>query len=211
MLTTLFASAFYRRVSTLTANFQRLFELTRDPYRPERHYMRGPGPEVPSEADARADRSLEFLRLISPTSGAAGNCGGAFSSLLSKPVRPKAKAPDTGQKSPDCFLLKGSGFNHSGGGTMRIAQSIAAASIAIFTGFALPVSAAPSTSSLNSHAGANAQAPVNEPSTAGCHAYQKNADGAWVEMTCHEGIEPASSPPHGKSAHHHSGNENSSQ
>ncbi|CCE07967.1 conserved hypothetical protein [Bradyrhizobium sp. STM 3843] len=29
----------------LTAHWQRLIALARDPYRPERHYMRGPGPK----------------------------------------------------------------------------------------------------------------------------------------------------------------------
>ncbi len=34
-----------RRLNELTARWQRLIALARDPYRPERHYMRGPGPK----------------------------------------------------------------------------------------------------------------------------------------------------------------------
>jgi hypothetical protein len=165
---------------------------------------------MPCQAVARAKRFLEFLpadkahlRALSATRGRR------LFLLLSTPFRPTTKAPDTGQKSPDCFLLRGSGFNHSGESPVRIAPSMAAASIAILAGFAFPVSATPS--SLNSHAGANAQVPESEPSSAGCHAYQKNAEGAWVEMTCYEGSEPAPSPVHSKSAHHHSGRETSSQ
>jgi len=45
MLVTLFASLLHRRVSALTGSFQRLIRVARDPYRPELHYMRGPGPK----------------------------------------------------------------------------------------------------------------------------------------------------------------------
>ena len=45
MLVTLFASMLHHRVSALADGWQRLLELARDPYRPERHYMRGPGPK----------------------------------------------------------------------------------------------------------------------------------------------------------------------
>jgi hypothetical protein len=41
MLVTLFASLLHRRVSAL----RRLMHAARDPYRPELHYMRGPGPK----------------------------------------------------------------------------------------------------------------------------------------------------------------------
>ena len=88
---------------------------------------------------------------------------------------------------------------------MRIAHSIIAGSIAVLTGLASPVSAAPS--SPNSHAGANAQATESEPASSGCHAYQKAADGTWVEMACHEGSEPAPAPVHAKSTHRHTGDE----
>ena len=57
MPVTLFASTFYRCVNALAAHFQRLFELTREPYRPERHYMRGPGPRC------RAKRMREPIDL----------------------------------------------------------------------------------------------------------------------------------------------------
>ncbi|WP_315703604.1 MULTISPECIES: hypothetical protein [unclassified Bradyrhizobium] len=33
------------RLRILTARWQKLVALARDPYRPERHYMRGPGPK----------------------------------------------------------------------------------------------------------------------------------------------------------------------
>lgn len=45
MLVTLFASLLHRRVSALTGSFQRLLRVARDTYRPEQHYMRGPGPK----------------------------------------------------------------------------------------------------------------------------------------------------------------------
>ena len=44
MLVNLFASLLHRRVRALTGSFQRLIDVARDPYRPELHYMRGPGP-----------------------------------------------------------------------------------------------------------------------------------------------------------------------
>ena len=40
MLVTLFTL----RLSALAGRCQRLFRIASDPYRPERHYMRGPGP-----------------------------------------------------------------------------------------------------------------------------------------------------------------------
>jgi hypothetical protein len=88
---------------------------------------------------------------------------------------------------------------------MRIAQSIFAGSIAVLTAVASSASAAPS--SPNSHASANAQAPDSEPTSPSCYAYQKAPDGSWVEKACHEGVETASPPVHGNSAHHHSGDE----
>jgi hypothetical protein len=45
MLVTLFASFPLRhRLAALAEGWQRLFQMASDPYRPERHYMRGPGP-----------------------------------------------------------------------------------------------------------------------------------------------------------------------
>jgi len=45
MLITLFASLLHRRANALAGACQRLIEIARDPYRPELHYMRGPGPK----------------------------------------------------------------------------------------------------------------------------------------------------------------------
>ena len=33
------------RLNALTTGWQKFVALVRDPYRPERHYMRGPGPK----------------------------------------------------------------------------------------------------------------------------------------------------------------------
>jgi hypothetical protein len=40
----LFASILHHRANALAEGWQRLLQLARDPYRPELHYMRGPGP-----------------------------------------------------------------------------------------------------------------------------------------------------------------------
>ena len=45
MLVTFFASPLHRRANALAEAFQRLIAIARDPYRPELHYMRGPGPK----------------------------------------------------------------------------------------------------------------------------------------------------------------------
>jgi hypothetical protein len=88
---------------------------------------------------------------------------------------------------------------------MRIAQSIFVGSIAVLAALAIslasPVSA--NSSSLNSHANANAK--VDEEPPSGCHAYQKGPDGSWVELACHEGSGSAPAPVHNKSASHSSG------
>jgi hypothetical protein len=87
---------------------------------------------------------------------------------------------------------------------MRVAQSI-------FVGFVLTALASPALAnspSPNSHANANAQATEETPAAAGCHAYQKGPDGNWVEMACHEGVETAPAPVHGKSASHHHADQN---
>jgi hypothetical protein len=45
MLVTFFASLPLRhRLTALAEGWQRLLQTASDPYRPERHYMRGPGP-----------------------------------------------------------------------------------------------------------------------------------------------------------------------
>jgi hypothetical protein len=68
---------------------------------------------------------------------------------------------------------------------MRIAQTIFVGSIAVLAALASPVAA--KNTSLSSHANANAQAVEESPASPGCHAYQKAADGSWVEIACHEG------------------------
>jgi hypothetical protein len=86
---------------------------------------------------------------------------------------------------------------------MRIAQSIFVGSIAVLAALASPALA--NSSSPNSHANANAQAVEEAPASSGCHAYQKGADGSWVEMACHEGSgnDAAIAAPPRKSASHH--------
>ncbi len=81
---------------------------------------------------------------------------------------------------------------------MRIAQTIFVGSIAVLAALASPVSA--KNTSLNSHANATAQAVEETPASPGCHAYQKAADGSWVEIACHEGAGSAPAPSHSKSA-----------
>jgi hypothetical protein len=57
MLVTLFASLPFRhRFSALVEGWQRLLQVAGDPYRPERHYMRGPGPK--SRAKQRQQAGL---------------------------------------------------------------------------------------------------------------------------------------------------------
>ncbi|WP_298260967.1 hypothetical protein [Bradyrhizobium sp.] len=85
---------------------------------------------------------------------------------------------------------------------MRIAQSIFAGSIAVLAAIAPPAFA--TGSSPNSHVDAAAKATGEEPSSAGCQAYQKGPDGSWVQMACHEGVETAPAPVHrARSASHH--------
>jgi len=96
---------------------------------------------------------------------------------------------------------------------MRIAQSIFVGSIAVLAAVASPALA--NSSSPNSHANANANAKAVEeaPSSPGCHAYQKGADGSWVELACHAGagFDDAAAPVHGKSASHHQVNQNTTR
>lgn len=57
MLVTLFASLPFRhRFSAIVEGWQRLLQVAGDPYRPERHYMRGPGPK--SRAKQRQQAGL---------------------------------------------------------------------------------------------------------------------------------------------------------
>ncbi|HEY6578268.1 MAG TPA: hypothetical protein VIY09_03020 [Rhizomicrobium sp.] len=88
---------------------------------------------------------------------------------------------------------------------MRIAPSIVAGSIAVLAAIASPVSA--NTSSLNSHANANAKQTDEGASSPGCSAYQKGPDGSWVQMPCHEGNEATQAPVRSKHASHHPANE----
>jgi len=39
------SSPLRRRLNRIVARWQRLIEIAGDPYRPELHYMRGPGPK----------------------------------------------------------------------------------------------------------------------------------------------------------------------
>jgi hypothetical protein len=46
LITLLDSSASLRhRLNAVVAGWQRLFQIASNPYRPERHYMRGPGPK----------------------------------------------------------------------------------------------------------------------------------------------------------------------
>lgn len=45
MLATFASRPFRHRLMALIEVWQQLFQLASDPYRPERHYMRGPGPK----------------------------------------------------------------------------------------------------------------------------------------------------------------------
>jgi hypothetical protein len=47
MLTMLFPSSISlrHRLNAVVTGWQRLFQIASNPYRPERHYMRGPGPK----------------------------------------------------------------------------------------------------------------------------------------------------------------------
>ena len=58
MLVTLFASLpLSHRLTVFAEGWQRLLQMASDPYRPERHYMRGPGPAC----RARQERELNKL------------------------------------------------------------------------------------------------------------------------------------------------------
>lgn len=85
---------------------------------------------------------------------------------------------------------------------MRIAQSIFAGSIAALAAIASPAFATGSNPS--SHVDARTKAAGEDPSSSECQAYQKAADGSWVQMACHEGAEPTPAPVHhARSVNHH--------
>jgi hypothetical protein len=75
---------------------------------------------------------------------------------------------------------------------MRIARLISVGSIAVLT-VLTPALAKNSSSNAN----ANAQKVEDNPAAQGCHAYQKAADGSWVQLPCQEvGPTSQSSKPH---------------
>ncbi|HLX14513.1 MAG TPA: hypothetical protein VKS24_04820 [Bradyrhizobium sp.] len=39
------STSFRRRLHTIVTGWQKLIQIASDPYRPELHYMRGPGPK----------------------------------------------------------------------------------------------------------------------------------------------------------------------
>jgi hypothetical protein len=92
---------------------------------------------------------------------------------------------------------------------MRIAPSIVAGSIAVLAAIASPALA--NTTSVNSHANANAKQTDEDTSSPGCSAYQKGADGSWVQAPCHEGNETATAPVQSKHASHHPANESTTR
>jgi len=62
MLVTLFASLPLRhRLTALAESWQRLLQMASDPYRPELHYMRGPGPAC--RAKQREQNGLQSFSL----------------------------------------------------------------------------------------------------------------------------------------------------
>jgi hypothetical protein len=81
---------------------------------------------------------------------------------------------------------------------MRITQLIFVGSIAVLAALTAPALA--KNSSPNSHANANAQKVDEQPAADGCHAYQKGADGSWVQLSCQEVGPTAQAPGRGKSA-----------
>ena len=79
---------------------------------------------------------------------------------------------------------------------MQVARLIFAGSIALAAG----LTALAKNANLNSHANAHAQKIEDKPAAQGCHAYQKAADGSWVELPCQEVGPTSQAPTHGKSA-----------
>jgi hypothetical protein len=78
---------------------------------------------------------------------------------------------------------------------MRIARLISVGSIAVLT--ALTPALAKNSSS---NANANAQKVEDNLAAQGCHAYQKAADGSWVQLPCQEVGPTSQSPKPHKSA-----------
>jgi len=56
--TMLIPSTLLTRLNALTTRWQRFVALVRDPYRPERHYMRGPGPKWHAKHGMQATASV---------------------------------------------------------------------------------------------------------------------------------------------------------
>jgi hypothetical protein len=82
---------------------------------------------------------------------------------------------------------------------MRIARLISVGSIAVLT-VLTPALAKNSSSSSSSNANASAQKVEDNPAAQGCHAYQKAADGSWVQLPCQEVGPTSQSPKPHKSA-----------
>jgi hypothetical protein len=74
---------------------------------------------------------------------------------------------------------------------MRIARLISVGSIAVLT---VLKPALAKNSSSSSNANANAQKVEDNPAAQGCRAYQKAADGSWVQLPCQE-VGPTSQSP----------------
>ena len=51
-----------RRLDAIVARCHRLIERARDPYRPERHYMRGPGPACARRAGSVRATQMASLK-----------------------------------------------------------------------------------------------------------------------------------------------------
>jgi len=79
---------------------------------------------------------------------------------------------------------------------MRITRLIFVGSIGVLAALTMPALA--KNSSLNSHANASAQKVDEQPAADGCHAYQKAADGSWVQLSCQEVGPAAQAPARGK-------------
>jgi len=49
------STPFRQRLTLIMTHWQRLIQLARNPYRPEQHYMRGPGPKWRAKHHGRAE------------------------------------------------------------------------------------------------------------------------------------------------------------
>ena len=54
----LISTPFWQHFSAVMTRLNRLFQIVRDPYRPELHYMRGPGPKWHAKHQGRTDRAV---------------------------------------------------------------------------------------------------------------------------------------------------------